>query len=279
MNIERKRQCKIFRFVEPYPGESCYSILARCRVYSGYSTRRFVQELTGTILRLDRFLFEPLPYAPSDAALFNMERLVVCHSCLPYSAPLLSGLDIALVQKMRNENELTAGERKRLTRHVGFTHWNKKYLCYCPLCVDQDRKQYGETYWHLVAQLPGVWVCPVHGTKIEESSISVGSLRYDLIPAEFALHKIAVSCEISDDLLKLVATESQWLLINGFQLSAETPSCFKKDTHLSKEAELLLQNSFFGNVKYSETSILSLILFLAEQGKRLSLAQNSKLIL
>lgn len=270
MNIERKRQCRIFRFVTPYPDECCYSILARCRVYSGYSTCRFLQELTGTILRLDRFLFEPLPYAPTDASLFKMERLVLYHSCLPYSAPLLSCLDIAMVQKMRSEIELTTGERKRLTRHIGFTHWSKKYLCYCPICVEQDRNKYGETYWHLVVQLPGVWICPVHGTKIEESNISVDSLRYDLIPAECVLNKTIVSHAITDDLLKLVATESQWLLINGFQFSSEMLEGFKKGTILSNEAENLLQKSFFGDRKYSETSILALILCLAEQGKRLS---------
>lgn len=37
-----------------------------------------------------------------------------------------------------------------------------KFLRYCPLCVQSDRKTYGETYWHRTHQLPGLRICPLH---------------------------------------------------------------------------------------------------------------------
>ena len=47
----------------------------------------------------------------------------------------------------------------------------KKYLCYCPECAKADRHKYGETYWHMIPQLPGVYVCPIHAVPLEETPL------------------------------------------------------------------------------------------------------------
>lgn len=46
-------------------------------------------------------------------------------------------------------------------------------LRYCPLCVKEDRKLYGETYWHRVHQIQGLQVCSIHGCYLMESDISM----------------------------------------------------------------------------------------------------------
>ena len=269
--IEEKRFSRIYRFVSPYPEECCYSMLARCRVFSGYSTSRFIYELTGSIQRLDRFLFLPYTYALSNISLFEPRRLVYHHSCLPYSAPFLDKTDLELIDKIINGTRLSAGNHKRLTRHTAITQWSKPFLCYCPLCVKLDREKYGETYWHLIHQLPDIWVCTEHGIQLRESKISVSSIRYDLIPAEYALKKSPEmqSQEISDKTLLLLAAETKWLLENGLRIPSFTWKTIFEDTEQC-DKDLFSERTFSNGKEYSKSNITRLILALDKQGKHIS---------
>lgn len=40
-------------------------------------------------------------------------------------------------------------------------------LRFCPACIREDNKTYGEPYWHRVHQAPGVFVCPHHEIFLE----------------------------------------------------------------------------------------------------------------
>jgi hypothetical protein len=46
-------------------------------------------------------------------------------------------------------------------------------FCSCPECVRVDIEAYGYAYWHRRHQLPGVFVCPNHGSPILRSSIRI----------------------------------------------------------------------------------------------------------
>ncbi|MGN1161690.1 MAG: TniQ family protein [Candidatus Fimenecus sp.] len=50
-----------------------------------------------------------------------------------------------------------------------------RYIRYCPECVKEDRKKYGETYWHRSHQIPRIKVCPQHKCFLENSEIPVSS--------------------------------------------------------------------------------------------------------
>lgn len=39
----------------------------------------------------------------------------------------------------------------------------------CAACMESDLKTWGWAYWHLQHQFPGVWICPTHGTLLQES--------------------------------------------------------------------------------------------------------------
>lgn len=49
----------------------------------------------------------------------------------------------------------------------------KRPLRYCPLCVQGDRKKYGETYWHRSAQIPHVNICVKHGCRLVSTDIDI----------------------------------------------------------------------------------------------------------
>ena len=46
-------------------------------------------------------------------------------------------------------------------------------LRYCPACCLEMLKKYGEPYWRRDHQLPGVFVCPLHGTPLAESKVAL----------------------------------------------------------------------------------------------------------
>ena len=48
---------------------------------------------------------------------------------------------------------------------------NSPTLRYCPLCVQDDRQTYGETYWHRLPQVAAVRVCPYHDCWLEDSNV------------------------------------------------------------------------------------------------------------
>lgn len=39
----------------------------------------------------------------------------------------------------------------------------------CPACMLRDRVEHQVAYWHRAHQLPGVWICPLHGTPLLEA--------------------------------------------------------------------------------------------------------------
>ncbi|WP_163528059.1 TnsD family Tn7-like transposition protein [Halobacillus ihumii] len=45
------------------------------------------------------------------------------------------------------------------------------YFRFCPHCVGKDIECYGETFWHLSHQLPGVLVCLKHETLLQDSNV------------------------------------------------------------------------------------------------------------
>lgn len=61
----------------------------------------------------------------------------------------------------------------------------KRYLRYCPACANEDRVQYGETYWHREHQIIHLEVCPKHRCFLKKSNIPISSnATPGLLPAE-----------------------------------------------------------------------------------------------
>lgn len=52
---------------------------------------------------------------------------------------------------------------------------NIRYLRFCPVCVEEDRRLYQETYWHRAHQLIGIDVCPLHGCYLCSSMVEINS--------------------------------------------------------------------------------------------------------
>lgn len=59
------------------------------------------------------------------------------------------------------------------------------YLKYCPLCIQEDRKNYGEAYWHRKHQIRNMSVCYKHKCLLVNSDVTAKSEQtFTLNPAE-----------------------------------------------------------------------------------------------
>ena len=102
-----------------------------------------------------------------------MEDLVLNHTMFPQYARFLP-----------------LEEKKKAIYHLGYKFCDPHHLFailprtqndlnlkYCPICVQEDRKLYGETYWHRKHQIRNMQTCYKHWTIQEsvESKIFAGS--------------------------------------------------------------------------------------------------------
>ncbi len=48
---------------------------------------------------------------------------------------------------------------------------------FCPVCAREDRKRWGESYWHRAHNLPGVLLCLGHGCSLRETDLRTSGTR------------------------------------------------------------------------------------------------------
>jgi hypothetical protein len=92
------------------------------------------------------------------------------------------------------------------------------HLRFCPSCVEQDKANFGETYWHRIHQIPGVEVCPHHATFLEESNTLWRNPRNpsEVFTAEHSIHDTpARALDTSEHIQSIqlnMARQALWLL-------------------------------------------------------------------
>lgn len=169
-------------FPKLYSDELVYSYLARVKVYNGYMTYRQASvDIFGKVLInpsmefMDKMLPEVRKHLGKD-----MQSIILEHTMFPYYGEFLdegrkSEAFAALWKGTGNYYNLLPVPKNDKVR----------YLKYCPLCVEDDRKESGETYWHRKHQLSGINVCAKHGCILCDSKVQItGKKTPELITAE-----------------------------------------------------------------------------------------------
>jgi hypothetical protein len=157
-------------FPDPYPYELLYSACARYGALMQYpnkstATEDFFGKGATAIVdipgRLD-YLIRSLP--PNH--LYTVDELIDKHTIFPFYASYLpKNLARLIRQAMRFDDCTMAGAR------IGRTPQGRKMSClrFCPECAREDRKAFGETYWHRLHQLRGVDSCYHHDVFLEDT--------------------------------------------------------------------------------------------------------------
>ncbi|WP_009544087.1 TniQ family protein [Crocosphaera subtropica] len=86
----------------------------------------------------------------------TLNQLLQEHTLLPYYRTFLSNREVKRLQ------ELMEGKESKSIAQIAKIPKSKlyyaEYLRFCPQCFRQDLQQYGETYWHRLHQVSGMWL-------------------------------------------------------------------------------------------------------------------------
>ena len=183
-------------FPEIYPGELLYSQIARYYAQSGYTAYRYATEdlYINKLIRPD---IEFLNRFTNDALLkitqsMPMETIVEKHTMFSYYGRFLpierrNNAFQSLVAMQENYRHLLVIPKRTTNKN--------RYVRYCPLCAIDDRKKYGETYWHREHQMQGVDICDIHGCYLNESNLTIRRTTSQMLVTAEEL--IPSSCEIT----------------------------------------------------------------------------------
>lgn len=170
---------------ELYPDELAYSWFCRYYAHSGYLTHKSALEdiLYKHHNNPSKEFLGRLSFDMTEAikGKYNIEDIILKHTMVPQYARF-----IPLDQK---KNAVYRIGYDFCDAHHLFAilprHETDAFLKYCPMCAEEDRKKYGETYWHRLHQLRNVQVCAKHGCLLQNSIVSAKSEGdFTLCPAE-----------------------------------------------------------------------------------------------
>lgn len=169
-------------FPEIYPDELAYSWFARYCVYEGLRTKI---QISNTIYCNKLYYSNKSCDAPSKEFIGNinddikkyienmytLKNFVLDHTMYPQYARFVSlERKLNALQKLCYEYQ-----DSRLLFSIMPRCSKEQYLKYCPLCTQEDREKYGETYWHRTHQIRNMIVCRKHKCKLNDSNIFINS--------------------------------------------------------------------------------------------------------
>src|SRR5262245_42716405 len=136
-------------FPSPYPDELLYSICARYGETMQYPYQQAINvDLLGQgsiSPMIDMpFYLERLVAALPPNQIYSVDSLVRCHTLFPFYAPFIPSERVEQIREM-----MRTGYSKRIHMVAGIIRCPIRppdRLRFCPSCVEQDRKRYGETY-------------------------------------------------------------------------------------------------------------------------------------
>ena len=153
-----------------YPNESVYSWLARLYSQSGYLFHKhFASEVfVSKGVRIDYNFINLLN--PSFKKLvretIGFKELLINHTLFKYYGRFIS------VNERQKVYQLGINNRELLSKHLHIISKKDNYfLRDCPHCVCDDRKKYGECYFHIEHQIYDIHICPIHNVELIDTKI------------------------------------------------------------------------------------------------------------
>lgn len=225
-------------FPTPYPDECFYSILCRYHARSGNPTSMStIKSLFGkncgvasslhTAYRAE-YLEQWIPHSKT----ISPKRIVYDHSSWQYS--LLCSIESASrFPSIYQKRELKEYLGIPYTKLYGYgLRVGKRHgaACYCPACAEEERRVYGEPYWHVLHQMAGVEFCPVHGEPILVTDLGYGKRRLTFFPAS-EIKRSGLNGNPSQEAMDSTAADQEafmqlarniaWLLKNGIRFNRD----------------------------------------------------------
>ncbi|MBN8755171.1 MULTISPECIES: TnsD family Tn7-like transposition protein [Variovorax] len=156
-------------FPKPYPDEVLYSVLARLWRHLGqpdmrdFMTQLFKLPYATPVFDMPGNLEVLATQIPERAGL-TADRIIDELTLFPYFAAFESASG-----RERLRERMRCAHVQKHNRHSGmlaFSTGRMVQLKYCDECRKEMLTQFGELYWKREHLLPGVVVCPTHGTSL-----------------------------------------------------------------------------------------------------------------
>ena len=152
-------------FPTSFPDETLYGRMARYHRLSGHKCdRASLLELIGKHTHvitsdLPSLLGSFVSQFPAEQ-MPSVEEIIEGNTIYPYFREFLpEGRCAKVLATMSGDS---ASGIKMYLGLVASRLGAKSSLRYCRSCLSDDEMAFGQSYWHRVHQLPGVWVCPIH---------------------------------------------------------------------------------------------------------------------
>lgn len=153
-----------------YPNESVYSWLARTYEQSGIIfSKYFCKEIM--VKPKERLDFNYINILRPDfikliESSIGFEKLLMDHTLFKYYSRFLK------LEDRKEAYDIGINNSGLLSKKLHIPpNRNNYYLRYCPYCVEDDRKKFGECYFHIEHQIYEVHICPTHGAELIETNI------------------------------------------------------------------------------------------------------------
>lgn len=184
--------------VEPYPDEILGSWVRRTVLRNGGES--FWKQLRSrSTLPENINIFNVPPFNAKVSALLNLLEIEYADALMRLTTfPLyvaFRGDEERLVVQPLNTFPVDAysavlrlGRVNRLCMGMGRT------ARYCPICLAEDQRRYGETFWHRVHQLPIVFTCPEHDVPLRSTCYRCGAMPYPRATALVPLPSTSCAC-------------------------------------------------------------------------------------
>ena len=154
-----------------YPDELVYSWISRFYAHSGFPNYSMaLEELFGD--KNYRMSYEFSGCFTEDAKavidkMIDLGELIERHTMFPYYARFAP-------QARRS----AAYETMISGKHIGKllpipTNTEARYLMFCPECAKEDRRAFGEAYFHRTHQIRHIGICPHHGCTLQSTGIMI----------------------------------------------------------------------------------------------------------
>lgn len=174
-------------FPDAYENELLYSWLARYYQKSGYVAYRDVAEdlFVKPTVRPDVEFINPLTNDAIKMLCRNssMEEVVLNHTMYSYY-----GRFLPLERRKEAFKTMVAMEGKMVDKFpMKLLNGKERYLRYCPLCVQEQRDKYGETYWSREHQCPDIRICTKHNVFLQDSTMNINYTSPNLVAAEMII--------------------------------------------------------------------------------------------
>lgn len=226
---------------ELYPNELIYSLISRYHAMSGHiGHRKTTMEVLddGRLMNIEFLNKFTDSFYKALTKNNSMEDIVMNHTIFPFYAMFLEGEEKRLLYNFLIEN-------KGVINVLG----TRKNLYYCPICVKEDRKKYGETYWHRDWQIENIKICPKHKCYLIDTGIEIyGGRRTRIKNKYFLAEEVAnkTNTNISKNILEIKISKYVFKLIehNGISNSVSISEFLKSKLINTKYL------TEFGTIKY-----------------------------